>query len=553
MQAGKIVTQKVTDYILIGFCLTLSVLILAVSSIIYQTPEETTASSHREAPLISQDPFADTTDVYAFVSPDNPDTVTLIANWIPFEAPDGGPNYYRFADDVLYEIHVDNNGDAVPDFSYQFQFTTTGLNSTETFLYNRGAVTTADDSDLTIKQTFMVTEVTINGATSLGASLAVPPINIGDKSSPDYDTNFDNDTIVHNLSDGAGKVFAGPRDDPFFVDFSVFDLLTLRGQASPIGYESGVTKGIDGLAGYNVHSIALQIPISRLVAGDDPVIGVWATSSRRSMRTLSALGSVQQQGHWVQISRLGMPLVNEAVLPLALKDVFNGLKPEQDVAVYTNQGNLDPTFLLQNRVENPELGQLLCGLYGVPMPGPAANCNTPVTDGTPRSGRGDIFDIFLQGMVLANPFTITTHSGATQLPAGFNVNRPTQVTPADMLRLNTAIKGDACSSTPSRLGVLGGDACGFPNGRRLADDVVEIEILAVAGAAYEVLDDRDTDFSFNAAFLSVLTDSIDENDKAFMTEFPYLASPHQGQTRVHDSLSCPNQHYGTCLPIIQNN
>jgi hypothetical protein len=539
--------RRIFRPVLFVTALGLTLFALTATWLVVTRPGEGDASSHREAPLISQDPSADTTDVYAFVDPNDSSQVNLIANWIPFEGPEGGPNYHRFADDVLYEIHVDNDGDARSEITYQFKFTTTGLDNSNTFLYNTNAVTGLADPDLTVKQTFVVTEQ--NFATSvtktLGSNLAVPPVNIGDKSTPNYSSNFAPATIVHNLVDGApiGKVFAGPRDDPFYVDLgSIFDLLSLRGQAAPIGYGTK-TKGVDGLGGYNVHSIALQVPISRLTAGGDPVIGVWATSSRRAIRTLGPLGLPVNSGNFVQISRLGMPLTNEVVMPLALKDAFNGLKPDGDLALYTT----GPDFLLQNRVENPEIGRLLCTLYGVPLPASGGSCNTTVSNGTPRSGRGDIFDIFLTGMKLApgKTFTIITGGvGGTPTPVvldnQFNINQPAGgATPAEMLRLNTSISGSLCSPAPSRLGVLGGDACGFPNGRRLADDVVEIELLAVAGAAYGVLDGRDTVFSFNSALIDVLTDSIDSNDKPFLSQFPYLAAPHQGQNHVHDYLYFP--------------
>lgn len=522
--------------------LALGLAILAVTWLVINRPDQVGASSHREAPLISQDPNADTTDVYAFVDPNDNSKVDLIANWIPFEGPEGGPNYYRFADDVLYEIHVDNDGDASSDLTYQFRFTTTGLNSTSTFLYNTGPVTSLNDSDLTVKQTFVVTEQNFSTSITktLGTNLRVPPVNIGDKSTPDYDSNFAPGTVVHNLNDGGtiGKVFAGPRDDPFFVDLgSIFDLLSLRGQAPPIGYGT-ITKGVDGLSGYNVHSIAIQLPISRLTSGGEDVIGVWATSSRQTMRTLVGFGQPLNSGNFVQISRLGMPLTNEVVVPLALKDVFNGLAPDDDLGVYTTN-----PFLLQDRVENPEVAQLLCGLYGVPLPDDDNNDCEPdnLNLGTPRSGRGDIFDIFLTGMKLApgKTFTITTGGVGgtpvqTPLSGEFNINRPAGIQPAEMLRLNTAISGNLCHPTPQRLGILAGDACGFPNGRRLTDDVVEIELLAVAGAAYGVLDGRDNSFTFDPALISVLTDSVDQNDKEFLDTFPYLASPHQGQEHAHE-------------------
>jgi hypothetical protein len=462
------------------------------------------ASSHREAPLISKDTFADNTDTYVFVSPANPDNVVLIANWIPFEHPSGGPNYFEFDDRVQYQIHVSNDGDPDAEFTYTLQSKTTVADPT-TFLYNVGPISSTG-TNWNLQQRYTVTEDGPGGTTELVSEVLAPPVNIGSKSTPGYDTL--EDAFVYTATAGSDqiKIFAGPRDDPFWVDLQVFDLVTLRGQSAPIGYGTGNNTPSDSLAGFNMHSLVLEIPIARLTQGDEPVLGVWATASR-------APGG--------QVSRLGMPLVNEVVLPLALKDAFNTITPSDDLSLYAQ---------LQRSVEDPELGRLLCNLYDVPLPGDANDdCSTEFTAGTPRTGRGDIFDVFLTGMVLASEFTIQTATGPTTLPAGFNVNRPASVVPADMIRVNTAIKGDLCSPTPSRLGVLGGDACGFPNGRRLGDDIVEIELLAVAGAAYAVLDGRDTSFAFNSSLIGVLDDGVDDNDKPFQSVFPYLASPHSGQ------------------------
>jgi len=520
-------------------CLGLSAALLAATGAIYTNPSSTEASSHREAPLISQDAFADTTDVYAFVSPDRQDSVTIIGNWIPFESPDGGPNYYKFADDVLYELHVDNVGDGKAHISYQFQFKTTTKNPL-TFLYNTGPVTSLNDSDLNVQTVYSVTEVTRpNGGaeskTVLFSNKQVPPVNIGGKSVPNFKALMD--SAIYSNGSGADevKVYAGQADDPFWVDLgSVFDLLSLRGQAQPIGYPRR-TPGVDAVAGYNVHSIALQVPTARLLKGaltGESTIGVWATSSRQTTRVLGALGSMTYSGDYVQVSRLGMPLTNEAVIPLALKDAFNSIPPTVDFPLATGQiAGLEPAgALLLRSVLTPELQTLLGALYGVPNPG---------------KPRADIFDIFLNGMVTAQPFTITTKGGPVGLPAGFNVNRPKSAArqPAEMLRLNTGIKGDLCAPEPQRLGILAGDACGFPNGRRLADDVVEIELLAVAGAAWQPLT-NDTSFSFNPALIGVLTDSVDYNDKPFQSTFPYLATPHAGQDFKHASITT------TFLPIF---
>ena len=487
------------------------------------------ASSHREAPLTSADAYIDTTDVYAFVSPDRTDSVTLVGNWIPYEQPEGGPNYYKFGDDVLYALHVDNVGDAKSHLTYEFTFNT-AVRNPNTFLYNTGTIKTLTDPNWNVRQFYTVTEVALGSKdamptrTVLGSNLPVPPVNIGSKSTPGYDKLASAAIQSLNTSDGPVKVFAGQRDDPFFVDLgSIFDLLSLRGQAAPIGYAAR-TPGLDGLSGFNVHSIAIQVPISRLTKGGQSVIGVWATSSRQSMRALSPLGGVSTSGEWVQVSRLGMPLTNEAVLPLALKDAFNGLTPDQDYGLFAS--GTPAGDLLKKSVLDPELGNLLNALYKVPKPaGP----------------RTDLLAIFLTGMKTTKEFTIKTGKGDVKLPPGTNVNQPPNGQPAEMLRLNTdpafrpGYKGNLCAPTPNyALGLLGGDACGFPNGRRLEDDVTDIELLAVAGAAYPVL--TDDNFNFSPSLIGVLSDSVDHNDKPFTTTFPYLASPHQGQEHTHTNL-----------------
>jgi hypothetical protein len=281
--------------------------------------------------------------VYAFVSPDRQDSVTLVGSWIPLEAPEGGPNYYRFSDDVTYAINVDNVGDAKAHISYQVNFRTVTSNPA-TFLYNTGPIDSLASANWNVKQYYTVTEVLSNtgGTTStvLFANKLSPPVNIGEKSTPNFKAL--SDAAIYSNGSGANeiKVFAGQSDDPFWVDLgSVFDLLTLRNNAAPVGYTSGIKPGLDGLKGYNVHSIALQVPTSRLLANagtvTETVIGVWATSHRPSIRTLGALGVETSSGPLVQVSRLGMPLVNEAVLPLALKDAFNSIPPSVDFPLAT--------------------------------------------------------------------------------------------------------------------------------------------------------------------------------------------------------------------------
>lgn len=528
MQASRQIFQRLG--ILVG--LLVGVLCLFGAALVW-TQSQAGASSHREAPLISKDPFADNTDTYVFVSPDNPDNLVLVASWIPFEGPEGGPNYWEWDDNVAYDIHVDIDGDATSEVTYTLR-SRVEVGNPNTFLYNTGSIDSPSSSNWNRRQFYTVTETFEPGTEPSGAanplSLLVnnqpaAPVNIGSKSTPNY-AALESATIYNvTASNGdAIKVFAGQTDDPFFVDLQVFDLLTLRGEAAPVGYSSGNNIAIDSLSGFNVHTMVIEVPISRLVRNNEPVLGVWAASRRPSMDVMGGDGEMKQ------VSRLGMPLVNEVVLPMGLKDVFNSIQPSSDLGAYG---------LLQKSVEDPEIGNLLCALYGIPLPGDSDdNCATEFTAGTPRTGRGDIFDVFLQGMVLANPFTIQTANGAVELPAGYNVNRPSvngAPTPSEMIRINTNIKGDLCHPTPQRLGVLAGDACGFPNGRRLMDDVVEIELLAVAGAAYPVLDGRDASFSFNSDFIGVLTDNVNANDMAFRGSFPYVATAQSGQEHIHQN------------------
>jgi hypothetical protein len=508
--------ERITHFAKRAIYLTLAVAMLAGSSLI-SSSQDTQASSHREAPIISRDPSADNTDTYAFISPDRPDAVTIIGSWIPGEFPQGGPNFYGFADDVVYDLHVDNVGDAKSHITYRFTFKTT-ISNNATFLYNTGPIESLDSPNLNMWQTYTVEEIIDGNATVIAEGLPVPPTNIGPKSTPDYDSLFHAAVQTIPTDEGDIMVFAGPTDDPFWVDLgSVFDLLSLRPQAAPVGYESGPSEGVDGLAGFNVHSIAIQVPIDHLLAddSDNTVLGVWATSSRPTVRVFGK-GNVQTVGDLVQVSRLGMPLVNEVVLPLALKDAFNSLDPQDDYNIYTS--DTPAGELLSKSVYEPEVGTLLNALYGVPLP---------------EGVRDDLVAIFFTGMVTSKDFTLITPDGEVTIPPGTNVNRPETVRPAEMIRLNVAepfrpgVEGSLCSPEPNyQLGLLGGDACGFPNGRRLQDDVTEISLLAVAGAAYSVL--VDDVFEFNPDLIGVLNDGVDTNDVEFHDEFPYLATPHQG-------------------------
>ena len=426
------------------------------------------ASSHREAPLISQDPTADNTDTYAFVSPDKPDTVTLIANYYPYEGPAGGPNFYRFSDDVLYQIHIDNVGDAKDHIVYEFRFTTQ-TTIPGTFLYNVGAIKSLDDPNWNVRQTYKLTRVDSTGATDLGTNLPAPPDNVGKASLPDYDSVAN--AAIKTLPSGV-TTFAGQRADPFFGDVGViFDLAQIRKLPGNAG------GGVNTFAGFNVKTLALQIPITQLtkdgsrptdVKDPSAVIGVWATASRKTTSVLRPGAGAMTDGPWVQISRLGNPLVNEAVIPLAQKDTFNGPSP-------ANDGQFLPS------VVDPELAKLFKLLFNID---------------SPPAPRMDLVAVFLTGV-----------DGLTKPPNG---------TPSEELRLNVAVPP---SANPNRMGVVGGDLAGFPNGRRLGDDVIDIAFQAVAGVLNP---------AFAKAPNSQLGDGVDAAALPYRGTFPYAASPYSG-------------------------
>jgi Domain of unknown function (DUF4331) len=455
-------------------------------------------SSHREAPEISKDPVADSTDVYAFVSPDHPNTVTLIANYIPLQAPAGGPNFYEFGDDVLYEIHIDNDGDGRADISYQFRFQTM-LRDRETFLYNVGPILSLDSPNWNRRQFYSVTRVLHGAAQPIAAGLACPPCNIGPLSTPDYGALAS--AAVHDLPFGA-RVFAGQRAEGFYVDLgSIFDLANLRPfQELHDQYGMNVfTKpgnGVNATNRLNVHSIAIQLPISHLVrpgasGASDPrsVIGVWTTASRQRVQVWDAdRGLSVDSGPFRQVSRLGNPLVNEVLIPLGKKDAWNALPPSDDK-------------LFASYVARPELAALLPGLY----PGVFPHLAALVKSGKPRA---DLEAILLTGIPAG-------------LISGFQNNTGTVL--SDMLRLNTAIQP---ASSPNILGLLGSDLAGFPNGRRVFDDVVTIELRAIAGVTYPLID---SSYKPDPA-ASKVTDGLTPASVSapYLSSFPYLGVPYSG-------------------------
>ncbi|BCB73599.1 DUF4331 domain-containing protein [Phytohabitans flavus] len=448
-------------------------------------------SSHREAPEISKDPVADSTDLYAFVSPDHPDTVTLIANYVPLQTPAAGPNFFEFGDDVLYEIHVDNNGDGHADVTYQFRFETK-LNDENTFLYNTGPIEALDSENWNRRQFYSVTKVDGNGgAKVLARNVPCPPVNVGPLSIPDYKGLAADATF--KLKTGE-KVFAGQRAEGFFVDLgSIFDLGTLRPfqNLHLLGQKAFQEAGeaVNATDKVNVHSIALQVPIKDLRGKSSPVIGVWTTASRRQVRVLHGNNSDDVYvGPNVQVSRLGNPLFNEVVVPMSKKDLWNSLPPTED-----------KNFV--QFVEQPELARLLPVLY----PGVFDNLDAL---NKAKTARADLVAVLLTGIPAGLIDGFTNSTGEIQ---------------ADMLRLNTDIKP---SKKENRLGVLGGDLAGFPNGRRVRDDVVSISLRAVAGATFALVD---KEFKPDDA-VAILEQGLSADDVTapFLARFPYLGVPYDG-------------------------
>ncbi len=447
-------------------------------------------SSHREAPEISKDPVADSTDVYAFVSPDKPGTVTLIANYLPLEGPAGGPNFYEFGDDVLYEIHIDTHGHSEADITYQFRFQTQ-LPNPDTFLYNTGPITSLTSPAWNRRQTYSVTRVDGRGQHTLGAGLICPPCNIGPLSTPDYAAALA-EPAVHTLSDGS-RVFAGQRAEGFYVDLgSIFDLADLRPfqnfQVFAKAQGLKAAPGVNTPKFLNVHSIALQVPISRVTARGRPVIGVWTTASRQRVRILDDSQDVLS-GPFTQVSRLGNPLVNEVIIPLGKKDFWNTQQPAHDKQ-------------FAQYVAHPELAALLPVLYPGVFPNLAALDKA-------KTARADLEAILLTGIPKGVAGGFTNFTGPVQ---------------ADLLRLNTSIP--PTTSKPSIFGLLGGDAAGFPNGRRVFDDVVSIELRAIAGVTFKLIDPS---YTVDAA-AGQLTDGLTPADLGtpYLSHFPYLGVPYDG-------------------------
>ena len=556
-----------------------------------QPASELTASSHREAPLISNDPVADNTDLYAFRDPEDSNKVTLIAAYVPAELPQGGPNYFSFGENVRYEIHVKNDASTSgDDITYRFTFSKVNEDPTTFFNIRLG------QQNL---KTSYIAEKSINGGafTTIINNGVVPPNNIGPRSissavglnAPDYETLFED--AINTASTGE-KIYCGPADDPFFVDLGgIFDL----GQTRNGG--TGVDAPKDGLKCKNVHVIAIKVDIEDLqkdgkdvsqatnILDSDFVIGVWASASRPALRTHNGDGTETHTGAWVQVSRLGMPLTNEAVIPIGMKDYWNSLTPYLD-STYFDEYFTNPELglymddslfggavpaLSSLRIQrasptilgNVDFGNTKDGLY-VLYGNPATNGTALDTaifgkyllrQGQPRSV--DLLPIFYTGVPNLAPYQLATgKTPGNPLSAGKPFINNFLPTFGDMLRLNMAVPVTARNSPDfSSLGIIQAAVLGltdtrfnqntnievipnmdgFPNGRRLEDDVTRIELQAVSGAALAAIGLWYDDYTIGGNpltpdLLGVLgySTGIETNDTTFRTTFPFVQLPWSG-------------------------
>jgi hypothetical protein len=545
------------------------------------------ASSHREAPLIANDPLADNTDLYAFRSPDDTNTVTIIANYVPLQLPQGGPNYASFGENIRYEIHIENDGVAGDDITYRFTFTKTNEDPTTFFNIRLG--------QQNLKTTYTAEKSIAGGAfTSIVTNGVVPPPNIGPRSisdpvvglgATDYESLMT--SAIANATGGGGEVvFCGPTDDPFYVDLGgVFDVGQTRAGGDPK----------DGVGHKNVHAIALKIPISTLqknglgvgsatsILDGDFVIGVWASASRPSTRTLSTMGAnPSDTGTWVQVSRLGMPLTNEAVIPIGMKDKWNSLTPYTEDTAMENYfcnpelglymdaslfGNAVPAFsalrIQRNSLQTFDFGNGNDGLWPIRATNGGAGTaldtnlfgNYLLRENKPRSV--DLLPIFHTGVPNLPPYQLATGKGGNPLAVGKPFINNFLPTFGDMLRLNMAVPVTPRNDPNfSSLGII--SACvlgltdpayngnanlqwipnmdGFPNGRRLEDDVTRIELQAVSGVALAAIGLWYDDYTAGGSnpVTTDLTDvlgyttGIEKNDTTFKSSFPYSQTPWSG-------------------------
>jgi hypothetical protein len=565
--------------------LKISLLVLAIAALTVAGSQTfwLDASSHREAPMIANDPLADNTDLYAFRSPEDPSRVVIIANYVPFGRSDGGPNYFTFGENVHYEVHVKNNPDTKgDDIVYRFSFKQYNDDPSTFFNQRLGKQNL---------KTYAFCDKSTDGGKTFSNVLSmarVAPNNTGPRSIESgvgLGTTYDalSRNAVHKASSGE-TIFFGPRDDPFFVDLGgIFDLGNIRPDA-----------GVDGLKGSNVMSIALKIPIENLqkdhktadqavnILDPDFVIGVWASASRPKMRVLQGNGKETYEGPWVQISRLGMPLTNEVVIPLAQKDYWNSQMPYEEkgfdqyftnpeLALYMDDEQFGGAVpgLSALRIQRKSLGSFD---FGNGKNGVSALLNNPAADGTAldealfgnyllRAGQPrsvDLLPIFHTGVPNLPPYQLAVQKGGNPLAAGKPLINNFLPTFGDMLRLNMAVPPTKRNDPKfSNLGlvyaaVLGltdpaynktkdlqwiPNMDGFPNGRRLEDDVTRIELQAVSGVVlaaiglwYDDFTPGESDSPLTQDLLDVLTftTGVEANDQPFTSGFPHMAKPLDG-------------------------
>ena len=627
------------------YVLLAAILMLAIALVVFVDPKPTNASSHREAPLISNDPLADNTDLYAFRSPDDANTVTIVANYIPLELPEGGPNYSNFGENIRYEIHVKNKtsatslGSAKDDITYRFTFQHTNEDPSTFFNIRLGKQN--------LKTTYKCERSTDGGAsfTTIVNNGIVPPSNIGPRSiegGVGLGTNYDALVASSIATASSGeKIFCGPRDDPFFVDLGgVFDLGQTRSSYGSNPSNSAIAR--DAVAGFNTHAIVLNIPISVLqkdgksvsqatsILDPDFVIGVWASASRQKVTVMREKGKgLITSGPWMQVSRLGMPLTNEVVIPVGDKDYWNSVTPystdEQEFVKYF--ANLELALYMDDsqfggaipalsalRIPSqsfPALGVLPTyttpgldfrnghdGAFAVTKISPPLNLSNtafavPVQPGLVGAGQPrlvDIFPVFYFGVPNAIPYQLATGKTGGPLSVGkpfihnflpvtsdggklyggdlLRLNMATPVTPrgtdeytkyARMGLIRTAVLGLVASpyNTSASLEPIP-HMDGFPNGRRLEDDVTTIELQAIGGLVLAAVG-----LPFNDAVAANYSDLASpkllgeltynagptKNDVPLLSSFPYLANPHRGfdyvkQLTVTSPPLAKTQHVG---------
>ena len=436
-------------------------------------------SSHREAPRILKDPTADNTDVWAFTAADAPGSLTVVANWIPLADPAGGPNFYPLDENARYYVKIDNTGDGYEDVAYRWDFDTKFRNP-NSFLYAAPTVDSVRDPDLNLVQTYDLYKETYNknrklvGKKRIANNAPVVPDNVGPKTIPNFSAVEAGG--VTSLR-GGGKTIVAPADDAFFVDLgAIFDGINIDKPGRPmigLGNQGG---GKDDVAGYNTKSFVLQVPEREVtrdrksvsdMSSKNAVVGVWSTTERKRGSVLSSGRKHGKRGRWVQVSRLGNPLINEVIIPIGRKDKFNATSPANDAK---NFG----AFAL-----SPEPARILNALFDLDIQ---------------EDNRTDIVQALLTGV-----------PGLTQIG-----KKPAA---ADTLKLNLGV---APAANPNRFGVLAGDLAGFPNGRRLTDDVVDIELRVIAGAL------------LSPPKNIPLGDGVDQNDKPFRSVFPYVPLANDG-------------------------